>query len=77
MNTNRRRFRASLIIALMISLTAARARLRADSGICGSAGVNLPSTDVAGNTFFCQIGEAYFSGLTGGVTHTTYDPSSQ
>ena len=35
----------------------------------------LPFTDVMGNIFFCQIAEAYFSGLTNGTTPTTYSPS--
>jgi hypothetical protein len=38
--------------------------------------VTLPFTDVAGNAFFCQIAEAYFSGLTNGTTPTTYSPSN-
>jgi hypothetical protein len=36
--------------------------------------VTLPFTDVSGNIFFCQIAEAYFSGLTLGTTPTTYGP---
>ncbi len=47
----------------------------ADTGTCGGAMVTLPFTDVAGNIFFCQIAEAYFSGLTNGTTPTTYSPS--
>jgi len=35
----------------------------------------LPFTDVAGNVFFCQIAEAFFSGLTNGTSATTYSPS--
>jgi len=35
----------------------------------------MPFTDVAGNGFFCQISEAYFSGLTNGTSPTTYSPS--
>jgi DNA-binding beta-propeller fold protein YncE len=34
----------------------------------------LPFTDIAGNAFFCQIAEAFFSGLTNGTTPTTYSP---
>jgi hypothetical protein len=35
----------------------------------------LPFTDVMANIFFCQIAEAYFSGLTNGTTPTTYSPN--
>jgi hypothetical protein len=34
----------------------------------------VPFTDVSSNIFFCQIAEAYFSGLTNGTTPTTYSP---
>jgi len=51
-------------------------RLPADTGTCGGAMVTLPFTDVAGNAFFCQIAEAYFSGLTNGTSATTYSPSA-
>jgi hypothetical protein len=50
-------------------------RLRADSGVCGGQTINLPFTDVAGNLFFCQIAEAYLSGLTYGTDATHYSPS--
>lgn len=36
----------------------------------------MPFTDVMGNPFFCQIAEAFFSGLTNGTTATTYSPSN-
>jgi hypothetical protein len=36
----------------------------------------VPFTDVMGNIFFCQIAEAFFSGLTNGTTSTTYSPSA-
>ena len=36
--------------------------------------MTLPFTDVAGNAFFCQIAEAFFTGLTNGTTPTTYSP---
>jgi hypothetical protein len=49
--------------------------MRADSGSCGGATVNLPFTDVQGNIFFCQIAAAYFSGLTAGTSATTYGPT--
>jgi hypothetical protein len=34
----------------------------------------LPFTDVMASPFFCQIAEAFFSGLTNGTSSTTYNP---
>ena len=68
-------FRASLMIALLLIITIASSRLRADSGTCGGATTTLPFTDVAGSIFFCDIAEAFFSGLTNGTTPTTYSPA--
>ena len=77
MTTNRRStFRAALVIALMLIITIASSRLRADSGSCGGATTTLPFTDVAGSIFFCSIAEAYFSGLTNGTSGTTYSPGN-
>src|SRR4030095_360432 len=77
MKANRRSiFRAALVIALMLFITIASTRLRADSGSCGGATTTLPFTDVAGSGFFCQIAEAYFSGLTNGTSATTYGPAN-
>lgn len=76
MKTNRHyTFRAALVIALVFIITLASSRLRADSGSCGSATTTLPFTDVAGSIFFCDIAEAFFSGLTNGTTPTTYSPA--
>src|SRR5262249_33631110 len=36
----------------------------------------LPFTDVMSSPFFCQIAEAYFSGLANGSSLTTYSPSN-
>jgi DNA-binding beta-propeller fold protein YncE len=36
---------------------------------------SLPFTDVGSSIFFCQIAEAFFSGLTNGTSATTYSPS--
>jgi hypothetical protein len=36
----------------------------------------LPFTDVMSSPFFCQIAEAFFSGLTNGTSATTYSPSN-
>jgi hypothetical protein len=68
-------FRAALVIALML-ITTISGRLRADTGSCGGATILLPFTDVMGNPFFCQIAEAYFSGLTNGTTPTTFSPAA-
>jgi hypothetical protein len=68
-------FRAALVIALML-VTTISGRLRADTGSCGGATILLPFTDVMVNPFFCQIAEAYFSGLTNGTTPTTFSPAA-
>jgi hypothetical protein len=67
-------FRAALVITLLL-VTIASTHLRADSGICGGVTTTLPFTDIAGNPFFCEIAEAFFSELTNGTTPTTYSPS--
>jgi hypothetical protein len=61
---------ATIAFSLLVS-----SELPADSGTCGGASTMLPFADVMGSTFFCQIAEAYFSGLTNGTTPTTYSPS--
>src|SRR5687767_1661138 len=77
MNYNKRRLRrATLLIAMVLIIVAASSQLRADSGTCSGAQVSLPFTDVQGNYFFCQIAQAYFSGLTNGTTATTYSPTA-
>jgi hypothetical protein len=69
-------FRAALMIALMLIITIASSRLRADTGTCGGASITLPFTDVSSsNIFFCSIAEAFFSGLTNGTSPTTYSPA--
>jgi S-layer family protein len=76
--TKRFRFRATLLILLMVSVTLLSTRMQADiedTGTCQGATVTLPFTDVArSNIFFCSIAEAYFSGLTNGTSATTYNP---
>jgi hypothetical protein len=78
MKTNRRStYRAALVIGLMLIITIASSRLRADTGTCGGQMITLPFTDVAaGNIFFCSIAEAFFSGLTNGTSDTTYSPAA-
>jgi YVTN family beta-propeller protein len=62
-------------IAAMVLVVTASTRLNADTGSCGGVTTTVPFTDVMGSPFFCQIAEAFFSGLTNGTTGTTYSPS--
>src|SRR5262249_23718289 len=50
-------------------------RRQADTGTCGGQTTTLPFTDVAGSGFFCQIAEAFFTGLANGNSLTTFNPS--
>src|SRR5262244_3160509 len=69
------KLRSATILALaVIVLLFTSNRLPADTGTCSGVMTTLPFTDVMGNIFFCQIAEAYFSGLTNGTTPTTYSP---
>jgi hypothetical protein len=67
--------RMLLLVSAMLVITLASSRLRADTAVCGGQSITLPFTDVMGNSFFCQIAAAYFSGLTNGTTATTYSPT--
>ncbi|HXU39836.1 MAG TPA: hypothetical protein VN937_26015 [Blastocatellia bacterium] len=67
-------FRAALLMTLLLIITIASTQIRADSGSCAGGNTTLPFTDVMGNPFFCDIAEAFFSGLTNGTTPTTYSP---
>jgi hypothetical protein len=73
-------WRAIALTALLVALTAASTRVRADietTATCGGVSVTLPFTDVAANnSFFCAIAEAYFSGLTNGTSATTFSPTN-
>ncbi len=64
------------VTLMIVVLVAASTRLRADTGSCGGAATTLPFTDVMSSPFFCQIAEAFFSGLTNGTSATTYSPSA-
>jgi hypothetical protein len=66
--------RLTLIASLIGLLVTMSTRMQADSGACGGP-TTVPFTDVAGSIFFCDIAEAFFSGLTNGTTPTTYSPS--
>jgi hypothetical protein len=65
-----------VLLATMSIILLTSIRMPADTGTCGGANVTLPFTDVMGSFFFCDIAEAYFSGLTLGTTPTTYSPSA-
>ena len=67
---------AFVLLTAMALIVIASTRMPADTGTCGGATTTLPFTDVMGNIFFCDIAEAFFSGLTNGVTPTTYQPSA-
>jgi hypothetical protein len=67
--------RAIALAAVMALIIVASTRMRADTGTCGGVTTTLPFTDVMGNTFFCQIASAYFSGLTNGTDATHYSPA--
>ncbi len=67
---------ASILLVTMSIIVLTSIRMPADTGTCGGATTTLPFTDVMGNIFFCDIAEAYFSGLTNGTTPTTYSPSA-
>jgi hypothetical protein len=69
------RNRAMVLVAVMVIITAASLRLQADTGTCGGVSITLPFTDVMSSPFFCQIAEAFFSGLTNGTSATTYNPN--
>jgi len=66
----------ALSLTLVITLTGAVHRLRADTGTCGGASTTLPFTDVMSSGFFCQIAAAFFTGLTSGTSATTYSPGN-
>ena len=63
-----------LCLTIVVIMMASK-RMPADTGTCGGVMTTVPFTDVMGNIFFCQIAEAYLSGLTKGTTSTTYSPS--
>jgi hypothetical protein len=65
-----------LLISVMANLTTLSSKIQADTGSCGGVTVTLPFNDVMGNPFFCQIAQAFFTGLTNGTSATTYSPSA-
>lgn len=75
--TSERYRRAIALMGLMATIIVTSSHLRADTGTCGGASITLPFTDVMNSTFFCQIAEAYFSGLTDDTAETKYGPSNK
>lgn len=76
MKINRKKIVSSVGMVALIALSTTFGSLRADNGMCNGISLTLPFTDVAGNIFFCQIAEAYFSGLTNGTSATSYSPTA-
>jgi hypothetical protein len=76
-NTNSRFFhRAIALAALLALITVASLRLQADTGTCGGQMITLPFTDVPSSNFlFCAIAQAFFTGLTNGISATKYGPA--
>jgi hypothetical protein len=73
---NKRTYCRALLISVLAAITITSTRLHADTGTCGGQIITLPFNDVMGSGLFCQIAEAYFSGLTNGTTATTYSPTA-
>jgi hypothetical protein len=73
--TQRLALRAGLLLAFVTVLTFTSTRLQADTGSCGGVTITLPFNDVMASPFFCQIAQAFFTGLTNGTTATTYSPT--
>ena len=67
--------RMVILVSAMVTLAMLSTRMEADTGTCNGSTLAVPFTDVQASIFFCQIAEAYFSGLTNGTTPTTYSPS--
>src|SRR5262249_3452082 len=67
--------RIVLLLSLIVNLTVISTRHHADTGTCDGVTTTVPFTDVMGSQFFCQIAEAFFSGLANGTSATTYNPS--
>jgi hypothetical protein len=74
--------RAAMLVALILTLSLVSSNMRADApipgdmGTCGGSTIIIPFTDVGSSIFFCDIAEAYFSGLTFGTKPVQYSPSA-
>jgi len=81
MKINRRFvFFETLLLAVVLMLTSAAQRLRADTGSCSGQTITLPFNDIlsspASSGFFCFIAQIYFQGVTVGTSATTYSPDN-
>ena len=66
----------AVVLALILILTGAVSRLKADTGTCSGNTITLPFNDVMGNSLFCFIAEVYFLGITAGCGNgTAYCPN--
>jgi len=74
-NKKRSAIPLALLVALVMASTFISSRHHADTGPCGGQSISLPFTDVMSSPFFCQIAEAFVSGLISGTSATTYGPS--
>lgn len=74
--------RALALIGLILTLSLVSSSMRADTpipgdvGVCNGSNIIIPFTDIGSSIFFCDIAEAYFSGLTFGVKPVQYSPSA-
>lgn len=74
--------RAIALVALILTLSLVSSNMRADTpipgdvGVCNGSNIIIPFTDVGSSIFFCDIAEAYFSGLTFGTKPVQYSPSA-
>jgi YVTN family beta-propeller protein len=75
-NNRRLATRIVLLASLVVGLILTSSRHHADTGTCGGVTTALPFNDVMSSPFFCQIAEAFFSGLTNGTSSATYSPSN-
>jgi hypothetical protein len=67
--------RIVLLVLFVIASTFISSRHHAESGPCGGQIISLPFMDVMSSPFFCQIAEAFVSGLISGTSPTAYSPS--
>jgi hypothetical protein len=72
---NRKLRLITIIAATIVVLVGTSRPLPADTSSCSGVATTLPFNDVATSSFFCQIANAYFSGLTNGTSATTYSPT--
>src|SRR5256885_4067682 len=73
---NIRTQKTGAVLVSLLAIVLGSSRMIADIGACGGMTTTLPFADVMNSVFFCQIAQAYFSGLTNGTTASTYSPSA-